>query len=274
MLQRPTILVKPSSTSNTSNNETETKLLVNEVNILAESKASVSLSQLTRTREPTPEHSNNPKLLVNGGENISLSNGKINKTINFVNLINKTTNDTSSNGNVLVNNNNKLKVKRELVTPLINNQKENQASHAQAQQQQQPANVLVQNQPSSSSSQQLMATPVIMTNAVKVLDDNLQWCDSLQEFLIDQNDFLVIGVLGKRGVGKSTIMSLLANGGGGVGSSGHISKRSNDVFSKASKDSNELGLHRTSGIQAFVTNERTILLDVQVEFLLRFTNST
>ena len=84
--------------------------------------------------------------------------------------------------------------------------------------------------------------------------------------MIDQNDFLVIGVLGKRGVGKSTLMSLLVNGGGGSENVKNNSskQRSNDVFSKASKDSNELGQHRTSGIQAFVTNERTILLDVQV----------
>ena len=33
-----------------------------------------------------------------------------------------------------------------------------------------------------------------------------------KQALTDQSDFLVVGVLGCQGVGKSTIMSLLANG--------------------------------------------------------------
>jgi hypothetical protein len=312
MLQRPTILAKPPPPpppppANTIESEA-TKILKNEssnneVVILAagggvggggvggvgttSSETNIFKgSQYVRARETTPESKSQKLLITNSGESI-LSNGKINKTINFVNLLNKTAttnvSEAASSNNILVNNNNKLKVKRELVTPLINNQKEN--SHLYQQQPtplsqhhvQQQANVPTsQNQTAS----QQMPNPVIMTNAVRLLDENLQWCDGLQEYLIDQNDFLVIGVLGKRGVGKSTLMSLLVNGGGGEGGGGggggfggsennnkHNSskQRSNDVFSKASRDSNELGQHKTSGIQAFVTNERTILLDVQVD---------
>jgi len=299
MLQRPTILAKPPPPPPANTVESEaTKILKNEssnneVIIVAAGGGGggvgttmsetniIKGSQYTRARETTPE-SKSQKLVTNSGESI-LSNGKIQKTINFVNLLNKTATTTTTNGsevassnhNILVNNNNKLKVKRELVTPLINNQKENSLLQQQPTlsqhhfQQQQQANASSSQNQTSSASQQ-MPNPVIMTSAVRLLDDNLQWCDGLQEYLIDQNDFLVIGVLGKRGVGKSTLMSLLVNGGGEGGGSQYVKnnsskQRSNDVFSKASKDSNELGQHRTSGIQAFVTNERTILLDVQVK---------
>ena len=34
----------------------------------------------------------------------------------------------------------------------------------------------------------------------------------MYQILTDQSDFLVVGVLGCQGVGKSTILSLLANG--------------------------------------------------------------
>lgn len=37
-----------------------------------------------------------------------------------------------------------------------------------------------------------------MSAPVQLLDDSLTWKEGLQEFLIDQSDFLVVGVLGKR----------------------------------------------------------------------------
>ena len=36
------------------------------------------------------------------------------------------------------------------------------------------------------------------------------------------------------------------------------------IFRPSGKDSRELAQHKTSGIHAFITTERTILLDVQV----------
>jgi hypothetical protein len=96
-----------------------------------------------------------------------------------------------------------------------------------------------------------------MTRPVKILDENLIWMESLQEYLLDQNnDYLVIGVLGKKGVGKSTLMSYLAGGGN--------EPHQNTIFKlETSKDTKEIGNHKTNGVHAFITNERTILLDVQ-----------
>jgi ABC-type thiamine transport system ATPase subunit len=42
------------------------------------------------------------------------------------------------------------------------------------------------------------------------VDEAFQFCDGSLEFLLDQNDFMVVGCLGLQGVGKSTLMSLLA----------------------------------------------------------------
>ena len=39
----------------------------------------------------------------------------------------------------------------------------------------------------------------------------------LSQFMQEQSDFLVVGVLGKQGVGKSTVMSLLAGTRTGAG---------------------------------------------------------
>lgn len=105
----------------------------------------------------------------------------------------------------------------------------------------------------------LAASAPVQTSSVKLLDDNLQWQDGLLEFLVDQPDFLVVGILGKRGVGKSTIMSQLAG-----------SKA--EVFKAGHRDARDMTQHKTSGIQAYVTHERTILLDVQVKICAYFGN--
>ena len=113
-----------------------------------------------------------------------------------------------------------------------------------------------------------------MSSSVKLMDENLQWQDGLLDYLVEQPDFLVVGVLGKKGCGKSTIMSLLAG------------SKFDDIqlFKPAGRETRELAQHKTNGnkspntfekskneikifqikgVQAFVTAERTILLDVQ-----------
>ena len=55
-----------------------------------------------------------------------------------------------------------------------------------------------------------LALPPQMKGSVKLVDESFQLCDSCLEYLLDQNDFIVVGCLGPQGVGKSTIMSLLA----------------------------------------------------------------
>lgn len=48
-----------------------------------------------------------------------------------------------------------------------------------------------------------------MKSSAKLIDDSLTFCDSALEYLTDQTDFIVIGVIGLQGVGKSTLMSHL-----------------------------------------------------------------
>lgn len=95
-----------------------------------------------------------------------------------------------------------------------------------------------------------------MTSSVRLLDEYLQWQESpLADFLFEHNNgFLVVGVLGKKGTGKSTLMSHLAG--------------SSTVFRAA--QSSDPARHCTSGVEAFVTSERTIFLDVQVRTLLLY----
>ena len=89
-----------------------------------------------------------------------------------------------------------------------------------------------------------------MKSPCKLLDENLQLIDTLDQYLSDMNEnYTVIGVLGKCGVGKSTVMSLLSG-------------LDTNTF-KSSVSESETAKHKTNGIECYVTSERTILLDVQ-----------
>lgn len=51
-----------------------------------------------------------------------------------------------------------------------------------------------------------------MKTPIKVIDDYMQFInEGFNNYLLDQTDFLVIGSLGLQGVGKSTLMSDIAN---------------------------------------------------------------
>lgn len=52
--------------------------------------------------------------------------------------------------------------------------------------------------------------PERMKHSIKLVDDQMNWCDSAIEYLLDQTDVLVVGVLGLQGTGKSMVMSLLS----------------------------------------------------------------
>lgn len=91
---------------------------------------------------------------------------------------------------------------------------------------------------------------------VKIVDEKFHWSDTALEALTDQSDFLVVGVLGCQGVGKSTIMSLLANGMA-------LKDKRYCIFAPQSRQTEELGTNETCGIDMTVTNERVIFLDTQ-----------
>lgn len=50
-----------------------------------------------------------------------------------------------------------------------------------------------------------------MTSSVKFLSDGQICTENVQDLLQENNDYLVVGVVGPQGVGKSTILNLLAN---------------------------------------------------------------
>jgi putative ribosome biogenesis GTPase RsgA len=104
----------------------------------------------------------------------------------------------------------------------------------------------------------------IQRNAIRLIDDNFTWNDQFMEFLIDQPDYLVVGILGKMGVGKSTIMSSLAGDKINNNEISEDKKLERTIFRRLAFNMIESGQHKTNGVQAFVTCERTIFLDVQV----------
>ncbi|XP_021345399.1 protein SMG9-like [Mizuhopecten yessoensis] len=110
--------------------------------------------------------------------------------------------------------------------------------------------------PSDSSSQNRLAPPPEMTRCTKLIDDSQMWQESAMEMLVDQTDFLVVGVIGPQGSGKSTVMSLLA------GNSPDDSHRQ-FLFLPQTHDTSELCEHQTSGVDMFVSGERVIFLDTQ-----------
>ena len=83
--------------------------------------------------------------------------------------------------------------------------------------------------------------------------------DEASSQLSDVTDFSVIGILGMQGVGKSTIMSLLA--GARWDEEGFM--LSDAPFLPQSDESILHAVHQTSGIDLMVTGERILLLDTQ-----------
>ncbi|XP_033747207.1 protein SMG9-like [Pecten maximus] len=109
---------------------------------------------------------------------------------------------------------------------------------------------------SENSSQNRLAPPPEMTRCTKLVDESQMWQESAMEMLVDQTDFLVVGVIGPQGSGKSTVMSLLA------GNSPDDNHRQ-FLFSPQTQDTVELCEHQTSGVDMFVSGERIIFLDTQ-----------
>lgn len=86
--------------------------------------------------------------------------------------------------------------------------------------------------------------------AIKIFDEMLNQTGYGYDILGEQTNFLVVGVLGQQGVGKSTILSSLASS----------NNEESDGFAVNSRES---ARHMTNGIEMIVTNERMIILDTQ-----------
>jgi protein SMG9 len=72
---------------------------------------------------------------------------------------------------------------------------------------------------------------------------------------MEQSDFLVVGAIGRQGVGKSSVMSLLAGSRTGSGKPVMFRPESKEVWENES--------YQTTGLDMAVTPERVILLDTQ-----------
>lgn len=96
----------------------------------------------------------------------------------------------------------------------------------------------------------LPATSEMKSSVKLIAPDTLSVSDSLLDYLTDSTDFLVIGCLGYQSVGKSTIMSKLAN-----------LQTKEAVFHISSHP--EESLPGTEGIDALVTPDRIIFLDTE-----------
>lgn len=84
--------------------------------------------------------------------------------------------------------------------------------------------------------------------------------DNVSPLLTDNDEYTCIGVIGTQGVGKSTIMNILA---GCPVSEEHGSPKQDLSFHQASVEDVIRARHLTKGIDLAVTQERTILLDCQ-----------
>ncbi|CAH0560721.1 unnamed protein product [Brassicogethes aeneus] len=120
-----------------------------------------------------------------------------------------------------------------------------------------------------------------MKKSEKFLDDGILFNESIQEFLKDNYDFLVVGVVGGHGVGKSTIMNLLAekNITDEIKKSVFKQAPETDEFGEFTKNEDcskygeifkiqgvhhlETNSNATHGIDLYVSSNRIIYLDCQ-----------
>lgn len=49
-----------------------------------------------------------------------------------------------------------------------------------------------------------------MTKSIKLIEDGMLYSERIQDYLVESNDFIVVGIVGAQGVGKSTILNLLS----------------------------------------------------------------
>ncbi|CAF0864941.1 unnamed protein product [Didymodactylos carnosus] len=124
---------------------------------------------------------------------------------------------------------------------------------------------------------------IMMKSSMKLIDDTLGWCENgqIQQYLHDTEGNLVIGALGRQHVGKSTLLSLLGGNqftdedrtmifppSSQLPTSMSSSQMTSSITSTSTQSSTANATSKqlnsvTTGIDLYVTSERTILLDTQ-----------
>lgn len=161
---------------------------------------------------------------------------------------------------------------------------------------------IVQNENKEKKGESRMKIPVpIMSESMKLIDENSDFISSTGEFLQDNNtNFLVVGIIGAQGVGKSTILNILSHNHkmedicnkilfshelyenpyvneteqmdqADKASYGYLENLQNpDVktdlwrkFKVQNIEQIERGQHCSNGVDIYVTSDRVILLDSQ-----------
>jgi len=93
----------------------------------------------------------------------------------------------------------------------------------------------------------------VLSCPIKLVDESHFFCDGISDYMTDNTDFTVIGVLGLQNCGKSSILNILARNG--------ISD--DDTFRVQTYEHQMLAEHCTNGVDVYVNSRRFILLDVQ-----------
>jgi len=102
-----------------------------------------------------------------------------------------------------------------------------------------------------------LPSEVLPKESINVIDGSFQWSDKAFESLLDQTDYVVVGCVGMQGAGKSTLMSLIA------GQKVQSIEKTRLIFCPQKKSDWEKCIHRTVGVDVYITRERMILLDTQ-----------
>jgi len=88
---------------------------------------------------------------------------------------------------------------------------------------------------------------------LKIVDESSTFCDGVIDYLTDNQDFIVVGVLGLQNTGKSTILNMLAKN----------SPQDEEIFRVQSYEHQMLAEHCTNGIDVYINSRRHIFLDCQ-----------
>lgn len=135
-----------------------------------------------------------------------------------------------------------------------------------------------------------------MTKSVKLLEDGVICTENVQDYVQENNDFLVVGIVGAQGVGKSTVLNLLATNKvtdnlkkavftdtepqqnmedyDGVQiftdalsnlkiTENNVKETANLIFKVKDMSDFDIDTNTTYGIDCFITSNRIILLDCQ-----------